>query len=133
MRRLILLGLLAGWVWALPAAAVADTVVVEVKNFLFQPAEVVIFPGDAIDWQNVEGLHSTTSDDRLWDSGVAQAPWDFQVEFDTPGDYPYYCTVHGGPGGVGQAGIVHVVNMTHRPPPVSAPADAVPVTPPTGH
>ena len=134
MKRVLLFGLLAGCVWALPAAAVADTIVVEVKNFLFNPREVFILPGDVIDWQNTQGTHSTTSDDGiLWDSGVATAPWDFQVEFDEPGDYPYYCTVHGGPGGVGQAGIVHVMDVMGEGPPVETPVNGSPVSPPTIH
>ena len=133
MKRLLLFGFLAGWAWALPSAAVADTIVVEVSNFLFQPSEVFILPGDVIDWQNVEGVHSTTSDNGLWDSGVAVAPWDFQVEFDQPGDYPYYCIVHGGPGGIGQSGIVHVMEMMGEGPPVERPINANPVSPPTIH
>jgi plastocyanin len=32
----------------------------------------------------------------------------FSMTFKTPGSYPYYCRVHGGPGGRGMSGTVTV-------------------------
>jgi plastocyanin len=110
MRRLLLVGLLAGWAWLTPRAAVADTVTVTLQNLFFDPAEIVILPGDTVDWQNIEGFHDTTSDDGLWGFPPMDAPWDFQLEFDQPGDFQYYCTVHGAPGGIGMSGIIHVMD-----------------------
>jgi plastocyanin len=119
MRRFAMLGWLACLLALSPASAFADTIVVTVGNFFFDPPEVFILPADVVDWQNVAGVHSTTSDSGLWDSGIMPSPWDFQVQFSNPGDYPYYCMVHGGPGGVGQSGIVHVMHPSrvHLEPP----------------
>jgi hypothetical protein len=47
--------------------------------------------------------HSTTSTGSangkpLWDSGVHRASgFPYTAQFTTPGTYPYYCVVHGGP------------------------------------
>jgi plastocyanin len=113
MKRM---GLLLGLAVCLMAApsAVASDYMVRVENYDFQPSEIYIFTGDTVGWRNVNGIHSTTSDDGLWDSGVASAPWGFAYTFTASGDYYYYCTVHGAPGGIGQSGIVHVYNMDEQ-------------------
>jgi plastocyanin len=115
MKRLVMLG----WFCVaalLPTSAFAETIVVTVGSNFFDPPEVFILAADVVHWQNVGGTHSTTSDTGLWDSGIMPAPWDFQVQFHIAGDYPYYCRVHGGPGGIGQAGIVHVIHPILEPP-----------------
>jgi hypothetical protein len=45
----------------------------------------------------------------VWDSGVFSAPHTFEFTFDTLGDYPCYCVLHGGTGGQGMSRIVHGV------------------------
>src|SRR5262249_343336 len=72
---------LCGWlaILVLPlgmaAGARADTFTVQVKNFVFDPADLTITVGDTVVWTWANGTHSTTSDDCpccvcLWDSGV---------------------------------------------------------------
>ena len=121
-----------GWLVCLAvlvaAPAFADTMVT-VGNFFFDPKEVFITTGEMVEWMNIEGLHSTTSDDGFWDSGAMPAPWDYQVEFDGPGDYPYYCVVHGAPGGIGQAGIVHVMPPQRRHPMLEGMPLEAPISP----
>ena len=89
-------------------------VTVEVKNFEFSPKDIVIVPGTKVIWEWEVGAndHSTTSDDvGKWDSGVHNAPHSFEHTF-TAGDamqtFPYYCSIHGQPGGVGMSGSVEV-------------------------
>jgi hypothetical protein len=49
----------------------------------------------------------------------ADLDWEpFVQSFDTTGDYPYYCTVHGNVGGVGMAGTLRV-GAALPPPPAS--------------
>jgi plastocyanin len=130
MSRLAMLGFFICLAALTPTSAFADTVVVTLNNFFFDPPEVFILPADVVDWQNVSGVHSTTSDDGLWNFGPAFSPWDFQVQFTNPGDYHYYCSVHGAPGGVGMAGIVHVMHPSrvHLEPPTEIdPAGLAPV------
>jgi plastocyanin len=106
------MGLLLGLVVGLMAtpAAFADHFMVTVQNFAFHPAEMTIFTGDSVGWRNHDGFHSTTSDDGLWDFGAANAPWGFASTFTAPGDYMYYCKIHGAAGGVGMSGVIHVLD-----------------------
>ncbi len=55
--------------------------------------------GQTVQWVWVSGFHSTTSGnccspDGRWDSG-AMSGGAFSHTFATPGNFPYYCTVHG--------------------------------------
>jgi len=47
--------------------------------------------------------------------------WSVPRTFTAPGAFRYYCAVHGGPGGVGMAGIVRVTAGSSAPPPGSPP------------
>jgi|CXWL01.1.fsa_nt_gi plastocyanin len=101
------LALLAG----LPAGAAE--VVVNVSSNVFSPRNVTIAPGDTVTWRNQGGLHDTVSDTGVWDSGGASsAMWTFSHTFGAAGTFPYFCSVHGGPGGVGMAGSVQVVGAS---------------------
>ena len=50
--------------------------------------------------------------------------------FTTVGDYRFYCSIHGAPGGVDMAGIVHVVAAPPPPPPPPPPGTPPPPPPP---
>jgi plastocyanin len=54
----------------------------------------------------------TTSDlAGKWDSGVHNAPHSFEFTFqaaDAMTTFPYYCSIHGGPGESGMSGSVEV-------------------------
>ena len=77
----------------------------------FSPADVTITPGETITWTWLAPLHSTTSDSQVgpevWDSGVRNFGT-FSHTFNTPGNYPYYCSVHSFPGGTMMNGIIRV-------------------------
>jgi plastocyanin len=60
----------------------------------FSPSEITINHGDTVNWVWF-GFHSTTSDTGIWDSGQHSPPHTFSLTFDTPGTFPYHCTVHG--------------------------------------
>ena len=68
-----------------------------------------IHVGDKVHWVWVDSGHSTTADGGLWDSGVHSEGFTFDQTFTSAGTFPYYCTVHGAPGGIGMHGTV-VVN-----------------------
>jgi plastocyanin/FtsP/CotA-like multicopper oxidase with cupredoxin domain len=86
---------------------------VHVKDFAFLPHDVTVSAalGGEVTWVwDVATQHSTTSDTNIWDSGVLTGTGTtFSHTFAAPGTYPYYCVVHGGPGGVAMSGVVHVV------------------------
>ena len=97
------------------SAATGATVTVNIENFMFSPSDVTIASGDTVHWVWVSGLHSTTSDTTIWDSNNQSLPFVFDVTFNTPGDFRYYCRVHGAPGGIGMTGMVHVIGVTPTP------------------
>jgi plastocyanin len=74
----------------------------------FNPPVANIRVGDTVQWTWTGSGHSTTADDGGWDSGVQNAPYTFSQTFRASGTYPYYCSVHGAPGGVGMSATVVV-------------------------
>lgn len=90
-----------------PPGGGPKTVTVHIRNDFFDSDPVNINAGDTVEWVWDGNAHSTTSDTGIWDSGVRNvgAP-SFPQLFPTAGNFPYHCTVHGGPGGVGMHGTV---------------------------
>jgi plastocyanin len=94
---------------------------IEVVDSLFQPAAAKVKAGTAVEWsQSGTQPHSVTSDPGqslsfdshpgcLQDlSKCMKAGDEFPFTFETPGEYRYYCVIHGQPGGIGMAGVVIV-------------------------
>lgn len=89
----MLLVLAAISISAISAHAVQDTVII--YDFTFIPDHVIINHGDSVVWINVDGfLHTSTSDDGLWDSGPLNPTQSFTFAFDSSGTFPYHCTFH---------------------------------------
>jgi plastocyanin len=66
-----------------------------IVDFAFTPAVLTIHVGQIVEWENRgEFFHTTTSDTGVWDSGSLSFGQKFQFQFDTPGSYPYHCTLH---------------------------------------
>jgi plastocyanin len=118
MRRLAwLAGLAATASLLLPVPAQASTSVA-MSNSRYQPAQVTIPAGETVVWTNNDSAgHTVTADDGSFDSNPScgslggmcmMKGQNFSMTFKTPGSYPYYCRVHGGPGGRGMAGTVTV-------------------------
>jgi plastocyanin len=59
--------------------------------------------GDTVTWTWDTGFHSTSSGtcnggcskDGIWDSGAMSAPATFSHTFNTAGNFPYFCEIHG--------------------------------------
>lgn len=100
----------------------------EGMDYLFDPIGLLVQPGDTVEFVNVSGSHSSTAyhpDNAghelripegadLWDSGILSSG-SFEVTFEVPGTYDYYCIPHeqlgmvgrivcGEPGGPGEEG-----------------------------
>lgn len=52
--------------------------------------------GSTVRWTNYDGVttHTSTSDTGIWDSGPLSSGQSFEATFNTPGTYPYHCTIH---------------------------------------
>lgn len=89
-------------------------------DLTFSPAQLTIDAGDTVVWTNQGGFHNVRSDDGGFrcaagcddsggDGSPSDTPWSFSHTFPAPGENPYFCEVHGAPGGTGMAGNVTVV------------------------
>jgi YVTN family beta-propeller protein len=78
-----------------PVAASQGDVAVSIAKFAFEPASITISAGQSITWTNAEPVaHTTTSDDKVWDSGSLSPNGTFTKTFSQPGTYAYHCTIH---------------------------------------
>jgi plastocyanin len=85
-------------------AAAANAVQIPIHNFLFGTGPLTVKVGTTVTWINEDSAaHTATADNKLWDSGVLQKGQSFSFTFKQAGQFPYYCTLHGGPGGQGMA------------------------------
>ena len=109
--------LLSAWLVALALGishAGAAVVVVYTYSFEFsinpegQPiVNAVINAGDTVQWQWMEGNHTTTSvagSSEQWNADLSSGSPTFSRAFNTPGVYHYYCIPHGFDNGDGTAG-----------------------------
>lgn len=95
---------------------------VEVVDDAFVPETVEIEAGGTVNWsQTGSNPHTVTDDDGRFDShpdcnsfadagaGNCMSSGDtYSQTYDEPGEYPYYCKIHGGAGGAGMSGVVIV-------------------------
>lgn len=83
---------------AAPAASVqsATTYQVDIRNFHFQPAQLVVPVGASVTWTNHdEEPHVVTSAGGGFKSSPALDTDDhYRAVFDKPGTYAYYCSIH---------------------------------------
>jgi plastocyanin len=84
---------------------------VVMDDYAFQAQEIVITRGTRVTWRNVDDQgepHTVISEGNLFQSDFIVPDESFSYTFTERGRYPYYCSVHGGPGEAGMSGIVIV-------------------------
>jgi len=100
MRRLLqlaTLSLAALLAFAPSAWAQGQEVTVRMEDNFFDPANITVEPGTTVTWvQSGNNPHTTTSYDRLWDSGMIEggSGGTFSFTFEEPGTYDYFCIPH---------------------------------------
>lgn len=68
-----------------------------VANFAFSPKEVSVPAGVVVTWTNQDRAnHTTTSEDKAWDSGPISPGGTFTATLTKPGTYAYRCAIHPG-------------------------------------
>jgi plastocyanin len=61
----------------------------------FSPLMLDVLTGDTVNWPNDSARpHTVTADDGSFDSGRIVVRSSFAQRFDTPGTFPYHCTLH---------------------------------------
>lgn len=108
MKKLALVGIIVGLGFAAYAAAVTE---VQIRDFEFVPATVVIMKGENVKWTNVgQVLHTSTSDTSKWDSGDLSHGQTFEYRFNDTGSFAYHCNYH-----IGMKGTVRVTEAAVEP------------------
>lgn len=102
--------------------ALAQDQGVDVRDNSFAPATVTVTAGDTVTWtQSGSNPHSVTADDGSFDSHENCPPAcmgegdTFSETFNTPGEFGYFCKIHGSEGGQGMAGTVVVQTVEQEP------------------
>jgi len=72
-----------------------QSVEVKIDNFNFTPPTLTVPVGTKVIWVNKDDVpHTVTSDDKVFGSRALDTDDKFSFTFQTPGTYPYYCSVH---------------------------------------
>ena len=78
-----------------PNSPKAVTHVVEIREFRFEPSDLVVAAGDTIRWINRDPVpHTATARDSTWDSGRIAAGGDWQMVAVADGTPDYFCVYH---------------------------------------
>jgi plastocyanin len=102
-RRLAVAAVLTATLASALGATLAHAEIHEitVRNFEFDPATISINAGDTVRWVWESGSHTTTSGDpgtcspdAIWDQPINMSSPTFERQFDTAGDFPYFCIPH---------------------------------------
>src|SRR5215468_1382274 len=76
-------------------AAGAGSNQVVVDNFSFAPAMAAVAAGSTVTWTNRDDVpHNIVSTEQKFKSPVLDTDEQFSHTFDTPGAYPYFCSIH---------------------------------------
>jgi plastocyanin len=80
---------------AAPATAGRDTVMAEVRDFMFRPARLTVNAGTTVVWTNGgQVAHTVTAEDGSFDSGPIESGERRPMLFSKPGSFPFHCTPH---------------------------------------
>jgi plastocyanin len=86
---------------------------VEELDNIFDPSARHVAPGSTVEWTNDgRNPHTVTADDGSFDSGNQAPGATYTMTFPKAGVYRYYCRYHGGPNGIGMAGVIVVGDAT---------------------
>ena len=72
---------------------VATTEVEMVKSYRFEPKVIEVQAGDTVNWTNEDNFTHTVEVEGQEDHKVGEGE-SVSIRFDTPGTYPYVCTLH---------------------------------------
>ena len=68
---------------------------VTIQNFVFSPATITVPKGTTVTWVNQDSAdHQIASDTQGFSSSSLPKGASYSFKFDTPGIYPYHCSIH---------------------------------------
>ena len=72
-----------------------STTTVDISNHAFTPAQLNVAPGTTAPFVNTDTEpHTATADNGLFDTGVLEPGYSFDVLLDGSGTVPYHCELH---------------------------------------
>jgi plastocyanin len=82
----------------------ANTRIVRIRNFAFEPAQLQVSPGTRVVWVNCETsagsgfAHTSTANNGAWNSGLLspRGVGKFEVTLNQAGTFNYFCQPHPG-------------------------------------
>ncbi len=80
---------------SIPSNSTVVKIVANAGSNSYNPNPVEVKVGETVTWTNDDSvIHTATSIDGTFDSGIMRNGQSFSYTFDTAGEYPYYCTLH---------------------------------------
>ena len=80
---------------SIPSNSTVVKIVANAGSNSYNPIPVEVKVGETVTWINDDSvIHTATSTDGTFDSGIMRKGQSFSYTFDTAGEYPYYCTLH---------------------------------------
>jgi plastocyanin len=92
--------MMGGWwgrstVQQAPVVATADEVTVDIRDFVYFPADLTINAGTKVTWVNYDSApHTATGTSDDWDTGRLDRNDRGRVVFEEAGRFPYFCIYH---------------------------------------
>ena len=88
--------------WSMAAVALlwtgaraADSVQIQVRNFMFTPSTLTVSAGAQVTWVNKDDEpHTVVSDSGMFRSGAMDTNDGFSFKFGKPGTYHFTCSIH---------------------------------------
>jgi len=78
-----------------PSADAANSAAVQIDNFHYTPATLVVAPGTTVTWKNDDDSpHSVREKDGKFKSAALDTDDTFSQTFTAPGEYEYFCSIH---------------------------------------
>ncbi len=78
-----------------PLDAESPAARIQIDNFRFAPAPLVVAAGAKVTWSNRDDIpHNIVSTEKKFSSPVLDTGDEFSHEFKIAGEYPYYCSMH---------------------------------------
>jgi plastocyanin len=78
-----------------PTSVTDMNIVIGIRNYNYNPRIISIPLGATVTWLNDDKVdHTATEKNGVWDSTIIHSEESQTLQFDTPGTYNYYCTIH---------------------------------------
>lgn len=78
-----------------PVVATAGEATVDIRDFVYFPADLTVGAGTRVTWVNYDSApHTATGTSSSWDTGRLDRNDRGSVVFEEPGSFPYFCIYH---------------------------------------